>query len=93
MKIVPFRIPKQIVLPGLVVHVVLAPRDSPELEGDKGAWQYETEAGRGMIYLAQELPVEEQRYVLLHELQHAMVDYLGEAIYPGRPHAKYFRVC
>lgn len=77
MKIREFRIPKAIVLPGLVVKVVqVPPSDIPDCDGE---WEYDTE-GLAIIRLNKSLPMPVKRYTLIHELQHVMVDYLGQAL-------------
>mgnify|MGYP001604286677 FL=1 len=79
MKVKPFRIPKAIVLPGLVVQVSEVPPDGPELEGSMdGAWEYLDGAPR--IWLNREMPLTRKRYMLLHELHHVIVDYLHTAM-------------
>jgi hypothetical protein len=41
-----------------------------------GAWMYSYEEGRALLLIDGRLPLPVQRYVLLHECQHAMVDVL-----------------
>ena len=77
MKIVPFRIPKQVVLPGLVVQVRTAP--TKEIEGNTGLWLY-NEDGTALILLNASKSLAVQRYTLLHELQHVMTDYVDQAL-------------
>lgn len=83
MKLRPFRIPKNIVLPGVVVHVQVFPRESPQLEGDGGSWSYDEPNGAGpsaSIYIAQDLSLPVQRYTLIHELGHVTWDYMHMAL-------------
>ena len=83
MKIVAFRIPKQIVLPGLVVQVK---RVKPALPGEPGPeskeadFDYSASDGTWVIRLADDLTIAEARYSLIHELQHVMTDFLHVAI-------------
>lgn len=79
MRVRPFRIPKQVVLPGLVVQVRLWMRHTPELEGDAAAWQYDGD-GKAIIYIVADLPIEVQRYLVIHELGHVMWDYMHVAL-------------
>jgi Zn-dependent peptidase ImmA (M78 family) len=81
MRIVPFKIPKQVVLPGLVVQVKVVEVGAVDEDGDVcqskgGDWGYDPNAHKAVIRLAKDLTTEEARYVLLHELQHVMIDYL-----------------
>lgn len=73
----PFRIPKQVVLPGLVVQVRKVPRK--EIESD-GCWVYDPKENEAVIMIASDLSHPVQRYTLLHELQHVCVDLLDQAI-------------
>lgn len=77
MKVRAFRIPDQIVLPGLVVRVCVVPNEV--LDGDAGGWEYDEE-GRAVITINRKFPLAVQRYILYHELQHVMVDLLDQAI-------------
>lgn len=77
MFIKPFRIPKQIVLPGLVVQVRKVPRK--EIEAD-GCWVYDPKTREAVVLIARDLGDAVQRYTLLHELQHVCVDLLDQAI-------------
>ena len=93
MKIRPFRIPKSIVLPGMVVRVVQLPRESVELGGDGGGWAYDVPDGTGpaaTIYIDRALALDKKRYTLVHELQHVMVDYLHMAL---KYHPEVLTIC
>ena len=83
MKVRPFRIPKQIVLPGIVVTVIEDSASSPALEGADGAWTYIEGAPR--ITLNSQMALTRKRYILLHELHHVIVDYLHTAM-QDHPH-------
>ena len=78
MNVRPFRIPRQIVLPGTVVQVREVPALDPILEGADGIWEYVD--GTPTISLNSQMPLTRKRYLLLHELHHVIVDYLHEAI-------------
>jgi len=81
MKIKPFRIRTAIVLPGLVVQVRFSPRDSKDLEGDNGAWEYDPDTGKAVIYIADDIKkLAKQRYALIHELDHLWTDYIHVAL-------------
>ena len=93
MKIRPFRIPKSVVFPGLVVHVRVLSRDSVELEGDDGTWRYDAPNGPGpsaTVYIASSLTLPERRYTLIHELGHVWWDYLHMAL---KFHGDIIKVC
>lgn len=92
MKIRPFRIPKQVVIPGLVVRVQEVPASSEELDGAKATWDYDKD-GRAVITVRQDLSIEKKRYLILHEMQHLVIDYLAMAIDPDMEHSAYFRIC
>jgi Zn-dependent peptidase ImmA (M78 family) len=79
MKIRSFRIPKQVVLPGLVVQVHQVPPKNQILDECSGAWIYD-EKGTAVILLNKCKSLAIRRYTLLHELQHVMTDYLDQAI-------------
>lgn len=91
MKVKPFRIPRKIELLGLVIRVrVVDPGEDPEDSHDEmpsrgGDWDYNPITGDAVIRIASDLTIEEQRYTILHELQHMMVDYLhvGLRYYPN----------
>lgn len=79
MKIKTFRIPTQVILPGLVVKVRQVAPSELDLAGGSGAWVYD-EDGLALILLNKRKSLAVQRYTLLHELQHVMVDYLDQSI-------------
>lgn len=63
------RLPKRVVLPfGYVVSVKQRP-DS-EMEGQDGLWDVETRT----ISIRKSLPLRRRRYILIHELGHALWD-------------------
>jgi Zn-dependent peptidase ImmA (M78 family) len=92
LKVKAFRIPRQVVIPGLVVTVRERPVNHEDLDGAKAIWDYDPE-GRAVITIREDLPIEKKRYLLLHELQHLTIDYLAMAIDPDQKHSKHFRVC
>lgn len=69
-------IPRRVNLPGCRVRVLIVPR--AEITGQCDAtWTYKhEEGGKGyaVVRIAADLPTPVQRYCLLHELQHAMVE-------------------
>lgn len=67
MEISPFKIPRVIYLPGLRIKV-----RKRKLKGAYGVWDDSTQT----ISLDRNLPLSVQRYVLFHELQHVVNDYL-----------------
>lgn len=84
MRIVAFRIPSQVVLPGLVVQIRRATGRHHMLDGDSGAWEY-NERGLARIWINSSRPLRRQRMTLLHELQHVLTDYMDQAMenHPG----------
>jgi Zn-dependent peptidase ImmA (M78 family) len=92
-RIKPFRIPKAIVLPGLAIQVEMVPRKTlrdakpcdhcgrevAEDEGNDADWQYDGN-GLARIRISSRAPITRKRYLVLHELQHVMTDYLHMAI-------------
>lgn len=91
MTIKPFRIPKHVVLPGIVVRVARAPRVGPVLNGDDSAWLYHEPAAAATIYIADDLKeVAKQRYALIHELGHVWWDYFHVAL---QNHPDIIKVC
>lgn len=77
-KVRPFRIPNAIVLPGLLVAVREDDAESTALEGADGDWNYDERAA--VITLNRALPIERKRYILLHELQHVLTDYMHDVL-------------
>ena len=70
-------IPKTIRLPGCRVTVrVVMGKDGHVLDGCDGAAIYSREHDRCVILIDGTLALSAQRYVLLHELQHVMVEVL-----------------
>jgi hypothetical protein len=88
-RLYPFKIPKQVVLPGLVVQVRTVKPGEVDEDGDEcpsksGDFDYDPKTKKAVIRLADDLTLEEARYTLIHELQHVMTDYLHVAlITPG----------
>lgn len=79
MKIVEFRIPKSITLPGLVIQVKQVTPE--ELGGNAdGSWDYDPATGKAEIRINKRLKISRRRYILIHELQHVMTDYLHVAL-------------
>lgn len=64
-------IPKVVRLPGCRARVKLVPGGPGGLSG---AWVYDQPEGKATIFINADLPLPVQRYVLLHELQHALVE-------------------
>jgi Zn-dependent peptidase ImmA (M78 family) len=84
-RLYPFKIPKQVVLPGLVVQVRVVEPGSIDEDGDvcaskSGDFGYDPNTKKATIRLASDLTKEEARYTLIHELQHVMTDYLHVAL-------------
>jgi Zn-dependent peptidase ImmA (M78 family) len=72
-----FRIPKTIRLPGVVVRVFVVPPS--ELDDDCDAcWMYDE--GKPVIRISASLGIKRKRYLLYHELQHAIHDILHTAL-------------
>lgn len=71
-------LPKVIHLPGVRIRVKLMnSADMEAVGGLYGNWMYApptADRPDAVIYINQEWPVEFQRYILWHELQHAMVE-------------------
>ena len=72
-----FRIPKTIRLPGVIIKVLVVPPS--ELEADCDAAWYYDDAGP-VIRISSALGIKRQRYLLYHELQHAVHDILHTAL-------------
>jgi len=67
-----FRIPKKIQLPGFTIIV----REESDQElSVEGTWEYEPTTGTAVIRIQKSLPIRRKRYILVHELQHAIIDY------------------
>lgn len=72
MPIPTFRLPHKIRLPGFTIIV----REESDQElSVEGAWEYEPDTGTAIIRIKKSLPVRRKRYILAHELQHAIIDY------------------
>jgi Zn-dependent peptidase ImmA (M78 family) len=79
MRVRRFAIPSSVQLPGTLVRVRLENPNHVNLQGAYGSWEYDTN-GLAVVYINKKKPIKLQRYSLLHELQHVMVDYLDQAI-------------
>jgi hypothetical protein len=72
-----WEIPKRIVLPGVRARVRLVPEAEIERRGSGcGLWVYSYDEQYATIFINQDMPVEVQRYTLLHELQHLLIELL-----------------
>ena len=69
-------LPKTVRLPGVTIEVQVGPRKF----GADGAWVYDVQAGQAVILIDENLPDPVRFYTLVHELQHALVDLLDQAI-------------
>ena len=70
-----FLIPKAIRLPGLTIKVKMGtPEELMSMGKPDGAWLYDLEDEMAVILLDASIPIEVQRYTLLHELQHAVIE-------------------
>jgi Zn-dependent peptidase ImmA (M78 family) len=76
MKIKAFRIPKQVVIPGLVVSVRQTPKGDAALDGADAAWDYDVD--KAVITICQTLSLRRKRYLLWHELGHVLWDLLHD---------------
>ena len=67
-----YRIPRYVELPfQYTVKVVLSDPTDSKLEGEDGTWDVETRT----IHINRKLPGKRRRYVLVHELGHAWLDF------------------
>lgn len=84
-----WKIPKRIKLPGVTVHIRPIPKEQ-EADYD-GMWVYSDSQDKAYIYLDTSLPIEVQRYVILHELQHAAIELVDVMIekYPDHVRTKH----
>lgn len=94
MRVRPFRIPRHIVLPGVVVQVKLVgPRepdeDGCELGRGTGDFDYDPRTGKCVIRIKRTISIARQRLTLIHELQHLMTDYVHVALTYNR---RWFKV-
>lgn len=76
MKVKPFRIPRQIVIPGLLVTVRQLPADHKDLDGADATWDYDDD--RAVINVCRSLPIRRKRYLVWHELGHVILDLLHD---------------
>ena len=70
-----FDIPNVVRLPGLTIRVRVVDPAERVMEND-ALWLYNVEQQTAVILIDGQLPIEVQRYSLIHELQHALVDLL-----------------
>lgn len=75
-------VPKAVHLPGVRVRVRQLPEtDMLEKYGTRfGCFSYDVPKQLAVVILNGDLPLEVQRYTLLHELQHALVDVLDQMV-------------
>ena len=66
-----FQLPRSVVLPG--VRITVKYTDLSDT-GEDGIWVYSHAEGTATILIDASLPLPVQRYVLLHELGHAMLE-------------------
>lgn len=78
MRISRFRIPRTVRLPGIVIAVHELPDTEMTHDGElcDGYFNYSIEDGTSWIDIRKNLPITKKRYVLIHEIQHAIVDLL-----------------
>lgn len=81
-----WKIPKRIHLPGVTVYVRPLPKDRQD-EFD-GMWVYSVERDEAYLFIDTRLPIEVQRYIVLHELQHAAVELVDAMIEKFPDHVK-----
>lgn len=74
-----FAIPRSVPLPGCRIGVVTV-HDSGVPNTVDGAWTYSYMQDKARIFIDADLPLPVQRYVLLHELIHALNDILDQMI-------------
>lgn len=68
-----FEIPKTVKLPGCRIRVKVVPSEEAEKLGVcDGAWLYDYEKQTAVILIDGRQPIAVQRYILLHELLHAV---------------------
>ena len=70
-----FDIPRRVQLPGVRIRVRVVDPSERIMEND-ALWLYNVEQQTAVILIDGRLPLEVQRYSLIHELQHALVDLL-----------------
>lgn len=76
MKVKPFRIPRVIVIPGLLVTVRQLPAAHPALDGADATWEYDDE--KAVINIRRAASVRRKRYLVYHELGHVLWDLLHD---------------
>lgn len=86
-----WKIPKRIHLPGVTVYVRPLPKERQD-EFD-GMWVYSVEKDEAYLFIDTSLPIESQRYVILHELQHAAIELVDAMIekFPEHVRTKYMQ--
>lgn len=72
-----FRIPKTVRLPGVSIKVLVVHPSKLDSDCDAG-WYYDE--GLPVIRISSSLGIKRQRYLLYHELQHAIHDILHTAL-------------
>lgn len=72
-----FRIPKMIRLPGVTIRVLQVPPSELEEDEDAG-WYYDD--GKPVIRINSKLALKRKRYLLYHELYHAIHDIMHVAL-------------
>jgi Zn-dependent peptidase ImmA (M78 family) len=82
MRLERFNIPDVIELPGVTIEVQVTERKYMTGDAD-GYWSY-TNCG-GLIRIAADLPIRRQRYILLHELLHAINDVMHVGLQEHHP--------
>lgn len=77
------RLPRTLVFPfGFIIKlkcVTAAEMKSAQADDCDGYW----DVGTRTIYLRRRLPAKRLRYILLHEMQHALTDYIHEMLDDG----------
>ncbi len=77
MKVKAFRIPKQVVLPGLLVVVHQVPPGHDDLGADADAtWDYDED--KAVITICKSLSIRRKRYLMWHELGHVLWDLMHD---------------
>ena len=81
MKVKAFRIPKQVVLPGLLVSVHQVPATHKSLDNGDGTfsdatWTYDDRTA--VISVRRSAPLRRKRYLVWHELGHVLWDLMHD---------------
>jgi Zn-dependent peptidase ImmA (M78 family) len=76
MKIKAFRIPKQVVIPGLLVSVRQVRGSDSALDGADATWVYDDD--KAIVNICRTLPLRRKRYLLWHELGHVLWDLMHD---------------